>query len=196
MKQALFLLIGVTFFLSSCWFKPTQPANQLYFRRLNWHITIPVVLENGTKQEFEKLKKTGQKAIEKSTGRKISKKVNTLFHYKSGSTNYLNANYEDLPSQNLGNYHQVVEKMNAIVYKTMKDQLPNYKIDTTLSTETIDRLTFEKIVIQLDNKLGTKIYTYFYMRQFGNKNLTVSMVYSDTAIGHQMLQAFRNSTFH
>jgi hypothetical protein len=73
--------------------------------------------------------------------------------------------------------------------------MPGMQIDTTISTETIDKLVFQRLNVRIKLDSKNSMNLFLYNRLFGKKELTISIMYVDSTKGAALLNAWRHSTF-
>jgi len=82
-----------------------------------------------------------------------------------------------------------------MLYGTFEAQMKNAKLDSTSSTQVIDRLLFQtfKIDITLPNKMVLRML--MYSRLFGKKEFTVNIMTLDRNKEKELLDCWLNSKF-
>lgn len=133
--------------------------------------------------------------MEQTVGEKIENSSTTIFVVKYDEMNYLEANHQPYDSIADPDYPAYFRSTNEVLYATFKEQMPNAAIDTATTEEQIDGLLFQKfrIKITMANNLVLKII--MYSRPFGNKELTLNMMFMDEDRGFRMMSAWKKSTF-
>lgn len=169
------------------------PKKELFNKEFNWTITIPENFENVSPEYLEELENKGLEAIEETYGDTPINKSTVIFAFRN-KQNYFEANHQPFDVEVDGNYNEVWQEVNQILYNTFRAKIPTAKIDTTISNEIIDKLKFKKFEMKI--KYQNQVMTYtMYNRLFGKKELTVNMVYSDKLKGQKMLESWRKSKF-
>jgi|SRR6185312_1402177 len=196
MKHGLLIICSWLLFISVCYAQTDTTKHEFYFKQFNWHVTIPREFRSLTQEELIKVQETGRVAMEKTTNQTIVNNSTPIFSFKSDQLHFFMSNYQPFDTAVDGDYNSVCKQVDDIVYNTLSQQLPQgTRIDSTLTTETIGKLTFRciKLIATLPNKV--KINLLMYNRLFDKVELTVSIMYVDEDKGTQLLNAWRNSKF-
>ena len=82
-------------------------------------------------------------------------------------------------------------------YLSELSTLENYKIvDTSLSTEIIDRTTLQREYFKIHNMINNgNVSSYKFSRKFGHYSVFVNIRFADETIGNRYLEILRNSKF-
>lgn len=194
MNRLQYLLILLIVALPSC-NAQTAESNTIYNKDFKWTIAIPKEFENVSAEEWQRLQNKGVNAMEKTMGQEIVNQSKTIFVFKNDQYNYLDANYQPFDEAKDGNYLESWKATNAVVYETLKSQMPKAKIEKSSATEKIDGLVFQTFTVKVEFPNKMVMHLMLYNRLFGKKELTVSITYIDTAKGEKILAAWRNSKF-
>lgn len=192
MKKTVLFLVFL-FFQNG--FSQDTVATKIYTKEFNWTISIPEQFEKVSNEEWKKMQKTGEKAIEKTIGEDIVNNSKIIFVFKNDAFNYLEANSQPYNKKVDGDFFETCKAVDEIIYQTFKTQLPDVKIDRFTETEIIGGLEFYKFKIKVYYPNKTVLTAIMYNRLFGNKELTVNIMYVNTIKGVSMLNAWRKSTF-
>ncbi len=166
------------------------------FSDFKWTVTIPEGLLPMNVESWNELKSKGQATIENTFDEDLENQAITIFVYQSGQGNTYEANWQSFDSKIDGDYLESVKKVNEILYKTFKTQLPaTVKLDSTSSVQNVSGLDFQRfdLNIVLSEKLTLK--TIGFSRLFDDKEFTVNITYLDEKIGQKLLESFLNSKF-
>ncbi|MDB4921352.1 hypothetical protein [Mucilaginibacter sp.] len=195
MKRTLLLLITLLFFENICFGQIGTSKNEVFNKEFNWHITIPNNFKSLSADDYTKLQQKGVNAMEKTTDSKIENNSTPIFAFRADQLHYFESNSQPFDTIKDGNYAEVSKEVYNILFETFKQQMPSAKLDSSLSTEIIDKLTFIRlnILITLPNKVV--INMLMYNRLFDKKELTVTMMFVDKDKGDMLLNAWRNSRF-
>lgn len=188
MKKKFILLFLPIFFIKHIQGQDLQ--NTIYNKDFNWTITIPKDFKKATISQKER--DLVKKAVEKAGNVKFTKSNSIkIFAFRLDTLNYLDSSYQILDSHVIDNYKKEVKNMNNLLFKTLRGNSPNSKLDSISSTEKIDDLTFTKFHLIINDKINMIVYK----RLFGKKDLTFNILYNDPKKGLEILQAFKNSRF-
>lgn len=189
-------LFAVLLFLPGCMPQPDIPAKKIYNKDFKWTITIPAGFKSLNAEQFAKLQQKGADAIQKTYGQKVENNTRMIFSLKSDQLHYFEANQQPFDPTKDGDYLATCKAVDDILYNTFKRQMPDSpKIDSTSSTETVDHLSFQRFKITIAFPSKETLNLVMYNRLFDKKELTVTIMYIDTARGNALLNAWRGSKF-
>ncbi|MEJ8843228.1 hypothetical protein WG954_12635 [Lacibacter sp. H375] len=189
------LVTVAVFFTTLSLYAQAEPGKEYFFKPLKWKIVIPEGTKTVSNEEWNKLEEKGAAAIEKTYGEKIESQATTIFVVKYDDRNYLEANQQPYDSISDPDYPAYFRSVNEVLYTTFKEQIPNATIDTASTEELIDGLTFQKFRISISLPNNMVIRIYMYSRPFGNKELTINMMFVDEEKGMMMMSAWKKSSF-
>lgn len=187
----LFLLIG----LQDCNNQEKTNPKTLNFGEFNWTVTIPENFNPIKESEWNRTKQKGEDAIEKTIGEDISNKAVTLFAYKNGQFNNIEANWQPFDVEIDGEYLETYSEVNKLLYQTFETQMPDAKLDSISSTQKISGLEFLRFDITIDFPNGMKMKSIGFSRLFDKKEFTMSVTSVDEKNGKIMFDALLNSKF-
>ena len=191
----LVVTISLAFLIQSCTGQ-SNPEKEVYNEDFKWTITIPKNFESVSAEEWGKMQNKGTEAIGKTLGEEVDMNhLKTIFVFKSGQHNYFESNYQPFNPDTDGDYIENCNRINDVLLATFKAQMPDAKIDSTKTVETIDNLEFQTFKIQVvyPNKMVMRLL--MYSRLFDRKEFSVNITYVDEAKGEQMLDSWTKSKF-
>jgi hypothetical protein len=192
MNRLLFICVMV-FVSVSCY---AQPADRKYYNSdFKWKRTLPENFEKVPGAEWRKQQSSGMDAMSEAYGQKVEDNTTTIFVIKSGDNNYLEALHQPFDPAKDGDYQASCKVVDDVLYKTFKTQLPDAKLDTTITTEMIGGLKFNKFVVNLQISEDVLFTGIMYSRLFGKKELAVNIMYVDAEKGKAMMAAWKSSVF-
>jgi hypothetical protein len=194
MMKNILLTIAVLFITFSL-HAQAEAGKEYVYKPLNWKIVIPQGTTVVSEQEWERLQQKGAAAIEKTYGEKIENNASTLFVVKYDDLNYFEANQQPYDSIADPDYPAYFRSVNDVLYTTFKEQIPNGTIDSSSSEELIAGLLFQKFRISITLPNNMVIRMFMFSRTFGDKELTVNIMYVDEEKGIRMMSAWKKSTF-
>lgn len=168
-----------------------RPHYELNVGGYKWTMPMPQGFTPKSKQEWSKVQQQGKRALEDASGKELDNKLKTLFVLKDQHNSYMEANTEPIKGT-ADQYYRDLEYTYNMMYKGMRMQAEHATLDTTKQIEEIDGLEFRKFTMSSNNTTKKII---IYSRVFGDKALTVSIMFADWLKGDDMLQAFRRSRF-
>jgi hypothetical protein len=170
-------------------------SKEFFSKEFNWTIQIPEGFEPVSAEEWKKMQNRGLEAIEKTYDTEVENMAKTIFVVKNGLFNYFEANYQPFNKEKDGDYLESFKEVNSIVYGTFEAQMPNAKLDSASSQETIDGKVFQtfKVTITVPNIIVMEFL--MYSRLFGDKEFTVNSLTVDKEKRRVLLEAWRSSKF-
>lgn len=194
MKYLWFFFIG--FILTGCNTNNKTKGETVYNKQFNWTITIPDGFEKESQEGLEKLQSKGAEAIENTYNQEIENLAQTIFVFKNDETNYFDSNYQPFDPEIDGDYISSCKEVNEIIYETFMAQMPDTPMDSNSTTLTVDGLEFQQFNVVIEFPNGMQLTTHMFSHLFDQQELAVNIMYSDPKLGTQMLDAWKNSTFH
>lgn len=194
MSRTHYFLICLSILITSC-NGQSSPTLKLYNKDFKWTITIPEDFEKVESEQWKKMQNKGAEAIEKTYNKEIVNEATVLFVFKSGATNYLEANYQPFDEKKDGSYIENWKAVNEVLYHTFQSQMPNTKVDTTTTIEKIDNLDFQKFIMKVAYPNNMILNILMYSRLIKQKEFTVNIMYVDPKKGEQLLAAWKASKF-
>lgn len=194
--RTFYLALFITSILFQCCKgQTTIPAKEFYNKDFNWKIVIPAGYDSVSAADWNKMQNKGADAIQKTYDVKVDTKPKTIFVFKSDQFNYFESNYQPFDSSEVKTYMESYRAVNNMLYGTFKAQMPDSKLDSSSSEETIDGRLFHtfKVAVAFPNKMVMEIW--MFSRLFGNKEFTVDIMTVDKNKQKALLDAWRNSTF-
>ena len=194
-KLPLFFLFAITFF-SSCSGQDTTNKNELAISDFNWKLKIPEFLISENKDEWKKAQDRGKKGIEDTYNVELKNKVKTIFIFKSQDQSFFEATSENFNPEMASDYIATCKRMNDIFYNSITTQVPNAKVDTLQTVETIDNIQFQTLTSKMSFPNGSTKNAIMFRHLFKDTELTVSVMFSNEQTGRQIIEAFKKSSFH
>lgn len=188
------VLITATF-LYSCRAQSTPGPKVIFNEQFNWRIQIPEGFETVPAEQWMKMQNKGAGAVEKTYDVTVENRAKTIFAFRSDQFNYFESNYQPFDTAADGNYLESFRQVNNMLYGTFEAQMPQAKLDSASSQETIDGKLFQvyKITITIPGKIVIEFW--MYSRLFGKREFTVNIMTVDKEKQRILLNAWRNSKF-
>ncbi len=163
---------------------------------VGWETQLPKDWHLLTKDETEKLNKTGKKAIEESTGTSVDmSSLRELVNLKKDVFNSFLSTIEKYDESSLGNF----DKHNEDVDQLMKDAYTGKKMkfDSRDGNEKIDNIDFHTFEIKIYKPEGDDVLLNQKMYSALLKGYDFSMVmnYNNEADKQTLLKIIENSKF-
>ncbi len=194
MKKLSYIFFVLFMVLQGC--KPqATPKQEVYNEDFKWKITIPENFKQLDTAEQERILNKGRHALKQTMGGEVSDESKRIFMFRNDRFNYFESNYQLLEPEESGDYPAHCGTMEDLLYETFKTQMPDMKIDTSKTVETIDGLEFRVLKIRMGIANGFIYNMWMFSRLFDTRDFTMTISYSDEAKGTQMLNAWRKSTF-
>jgi hypothetical protein len=129
-------------------------------------------------------------------GTKIEAQGTKVFSFKSGQLNDFEASQQPENSKTEDEFVLNCKKVSDLLFNSFKKQVPgDTKLDSEISKEKIDGLTFQLFKVQMTFANKNELNVMIYNGLFSNKELTVAIMYLDKDKGDLLLNAWRNSKF-
>lgn len=157
-----------------------QEKKVLTFKELGWTITIPdgyAVLDSA-KQAATNQK--GEKILEKSTGLEIdASATRTLVSINNGPLSYLSATITPYDESEDGDYNEVSQQVNDILYQSMSEQVKGAPVDSATTEVVYGSLSFRKFTLKI--KLNDQLTMVMVMLSRLHKGFDfgISYIYTD-----------------
>lgn len=165
-------------------------------KQLGWSLRLPRTFVLVSDQENQELTDKGKSAIEKSTDVQVDMSgLVTLLSASQGEFNYISATIQAFDPKEDGDYLEVNEGVKAMLYKTLADQMPGGKVDTSSTRQVIDGLEFSRFNadISVDNK---KILTMVMLfKLYKGYDFGITYVYIDDKARAIIENMLANSRF-
>ena len=193
MKRQIIYFATISIIFITC--SRQKASKEIYNDQFKWTITIPENFDTVSPDQWQKLQNKGQKAIEDTYEQKVVNQAKTIFVFRTDELNYFESNYQPYDTAVDGDYLESCKNVNNILFETFMSQMPDIKIDSTYSKETISGLEFQKfqMKIQYPNKLILNMI--LYSRPFDKKEFSVNLMYADKNKGDLMLKSWTTSKF-
>ncbi len=193
MKRIFYGLFCSVILLQGCWVHADK--KELYNEDFRWTITIPEKFENVDPETWEKMQDRGIDAVERTYGEELINQANTIFVFKSGQLNYMEANYQPFDPETDGDYSESCKMVNEMLYETFKAQMPDARVDTLTTIEKIDGLDFHVLKTKITYPNKMILNALMFSRLFDKKEFSINLIYVNEEKGEQMLDAWKNSKF-
>jgi hypothetical protein len=196
MRTIFLLLLIITVLLQGCSGQDRSKQKMIFNKEFNWQIEIPQGFESVPAEQSLKMQNKGTEAIEKTYNAKVENNTETIFIFKSDQFNYFESNYQPYDTITNGNYLESFRSVNNLLYGTFEAQMPDTKLDSASSQETIDGLLFQtfKVTIRVSEKMTMEYQ--MYSRLFGKREFTVNIMTVDKEKQKALLDAWKNSKFN
>jgi len=194
-KLPLFFLFAITLF-SSCSGQDSTKKNELVISDFNWKLKIPEFLISENKDEWKKAQDRGKKGIEDTYNVELKNKVKTIFIFKSQDQSFFEVTSEKFNPEMASDYIATCKRMNDIFYNSIVTQVPNAKVDTVQTVETIDNIQFQTLTTKMSFPNGLTKNAIMFRSLFTDTELTVSVMFNNEQTGRQIIEAIKNSSFH
>ncbi|HEY0067109.1 MAG TPA: hypothetical protein VGB46_07100 [Flavisolibacter sp.] len=195
MKHLLFTALVVAAVFAGCSEREKAKERLIYNKEFDWTITIPEDFDTLTPKEWAKIQGRGAEAIEKTYGTEIENNSNTIFVFKNSKFNYFESNWQPYDTAEVSSYEETCQAVNDMIYGTFEAQMPDARLDSASSTETISGLEFRVFKVNIglpdDKNLECRLYT----RLFGNREFSVNITTLDKEKRAALLKAWRGSKF-
>ena len=173
----------------------TTPKKEYYSKDFNWRIAIPENFITLDSAEWAKMQSIGSAAMDKANNTKVENHAIPLFSFKTDQMNHFECSYQPFNPIVDGNYLEIKEAINNMLYKTLTTQLQGVKVDTTMRLEKISSLEFHTFTATVTYPNKMVLHMLMYYRLFDKKDFALNIFYKDDEKGQQMLNAWKSSIF-
>jgi len=162
---------------------------------LKWTLIIPENFKKVPEKDWDKVKTKGIESYEKVTNQNVKNKdvENTLFAYKKGKFHTLESNYKIFDTTK--NYSKDNKELNNVTYESLKKAMPNTEMDSLSSKQMISGMEFDSFEINLNYENGEQLTTKSFRRIFGDKRISINILYRNKAIGKKLIESLEKSEF-
>lgn len=195
MKQLLFTAFVLAAVICGCNDREVAKERPIYNKDFDWSITIPEGFDTLTAKEWERIQGKGAEVIKKAYGVEIKDRPQTIFVFRSNKLNSFEANWEPFDTVTDGNFDELAQLTNEMIYGAFEAQMPDAKLDSSSSTETISGLKFRVFSVNIRMPNKTILECIHYTRLFGNRTLSVNITSLEKKKKEAMLKAWRSSKF-
>ena len=193
MKKTFLLAIAIILSVIICKAQDTLQYKTYHYKDFNWTIKLPSNFEPVAEQIWQQKENSGTADLEKSNGTTFVNDSKFVFMFKEGAENNIIASYNIQDPKRHKSAEYVVQKSLYHEFETMSSKL---KLDSSSTKMVINHLSFDVFVLKIDIPTkGFHDYDYRITRMFGDRNLSISIIFSDDKYGEAMLNAIKNSTF-
>lgn len=165
-------------------------------KEFKWKMVIPAGYKPMGEEEWGKMQKRGEAALEKANNIEVENHAVTLFVYRLDAMHSIDANWQVLSKEDTKDMESINRLVGDAVYNAMKSQVGNATIDTAYHKEPIDGLTFNVFTLKVEMKPGKYLHMVMFSRLFGQKEFSFNCVAVDNEKLDTAIAAFRRSTFH
>lgn len=181
----------------ACTFCNAQQQNRKFtFKEVGWTITLPAgyeVMDSSTNAAFIS---KGKKAVEESNDMELDiSQMRTLISASKSQFNYFDATITSYDAQEDGNYEELNQGINDVLFKTFEDKMPNQKIDSSTTTTTIDGLIFDKFQIKIPLGEGMIMNMILLSRLRNGFDFGISYLYLDETTKQEIEHMLSTSEF-
>lgn len=191
------LIIASAFLLQTVISKGQSPApsREIYNKDFKWRVTIPEGFELVPDSVWTRMQNKGAAAIEMTIDKKVVNHAKTIFVFRSDQLHYFESNYQPYDPAKNGSYPQTCKVVDDVLYETFRTQLPNARLDSSLTKEAIGGLEFYVFNLRIHINERATLHMIMYSHLFGNKEFSVNIMYVDPAKGRSLLTAWKASSF-
>jgi hypothetical protein len=155
MRYSMFFLIGCLLFFTACQESAREPewkprklspgkGTKLFVKQFDWSITMPpgfkrVKKDTGTVPK----KKSAKPVLEREETNASASNITPLFSFENNEVNVFEAFFMPYNTDVQGNYLWAFQMEADNAYRSFQKQFPDATLDSALTRELIDGLTFQ-----------------------------------------------------
>jgi hypothetical protein len=189
-------------FLFACYFVSLSyaPGQQItpidfYNKDYQWSMPVPAQFDSVGAEPWKNIQMVGPAGIEVAYNARPALHTKTLFVYRKGDLNYMEAYNQPFDSIVEGDSLQSCKAINSEILQAYHFLLPDLKIDSSYDTLRIDNINFLAFKTTVTYPNQAVLTVYMFNTLLNKKKLTVSIMYMSETLGTRMLNAFKKSTF-
>ena len=167
----------------------------IYDKEFKWTISMPKGFERIPDSAAAKIQQKGATLIEGAYGRKVVNKARTICAFKSDQFHYFEANSQPNDDAKKGAYDESFKQVADIVYHTFEVNMPKVQMDSSYSREMVAGKDFHVFHVTVHITPQMTLQMLMYSRMFGERELTVNILYVKEEMGKQLLEAWWHSHF-
>lgn len=192
MKKSIFFLL----LLITAYGQAQTGDTLIRIKQLGWSLRLPKSFVLVSDKENQELTDKGKSAIEKSTDIQVDMTgLVTLLSASQGEFNYISATIQAFNPEEDGDYLEVNEGVKAMLHKTLVDQMPGGKVDTSTTLQVIDGLEFSRFNADISIE-GKKILTMVMLfKLYKGYDFGITYVYIDEKARQMIETMLKNSKF-
>lgn len=188
MKTIPIILLTTFLFIQNV-FCQNRNQQEFHYDKFNWSVEYPGYLKKINPSQF---KEFNSKEFEVPT--------QEILFLAYDQMNFLTSYNSEIPFELLYFPEEEIKDAGEEIYYSLLYNIPDslkstMHIDTVYSHEWISFLKFEKFEIHLVAPNKIELHATVYLRQFGDQELFISNIYSNTQIGGIMNSIIRRSNF-
>ncbi|WP_372773336.1 hypothetical protein [Mangrovibacterium sp.] len=188
MKKFAPILFAIFLFPTFTWAQTKLESPSFYSPEFNWKIQIPPGFEEIEPAIWD-LKKNATDSIAPA------KQPQTILVFKSNDYHYFESNWQLYNKDEQGEFKVHCQSVANQLYQTFEEQIPDAKIDTASSVQTVGSLEFQKFVFKMTLPNGIALYSYMFSHLFDNKEFSANLFYVNEEQGALLMEAWLYSKF-
>lgn len=193
MKQVWQFFLGLL--LITAYTAKGQATQQSYIREFNWRMTIPAAFEKLPVDSEPWAEKVNRNTDTLATKDVAINPARIILLYGKDPANRITASVRMLHTPGRDEFLRLCREEEELMYMGFELQFPDVKIDTAHAIEKIGELPFRTYGIKFAIPGKGTMRLAMFSRLFGQKVLTVTILYTDQQKGAQLLAAWKQSTF-
>ena len=162
--------------------------NTFFSPEFNWHIQIPPGFEKMDPASWD-LQKGIQDSLQVDS-LVLANAPKTILAFKSNDYNYFESNWQPYNSTVRGDYSDHCQAVAKQLYHTFAEQIPDAKIDTASSVQSIGALEFKKFVLKMTLPNGVTLSSHMFSRLFDDKEFSANLFYVNDEQGSLLMEAW------
>ena len=167
--------------------------NEFYDTEFKWRILVPPGFDTVSSVAYAEVQKIG---VDEITYNKTKITTSRICAYTNHDFDYFDAQKQTFDPKTDGSFFLHCKTNDNNTYKRYRGLLgTDLLIDTSVSNEIIDGLTFRKFKLQITFTDKGTMDIYEYSRLFDTEVFTFGVSYMNEAKGDLILDAWRNSKF-
>jgi hypothetical protein len=168
------------------------------FKQVGWTIILPGDFKVMTQTEDSLKKQQGVKLMEDANDFKADvSQTKTLISATKNQGNLFNATVTPFNTKVDGDFSVSNQSVKQILYKTLKDKMPDAKIDTVTNTRTIDGISFDDfhISVSIMGSVKPLFHMFLLSKYYKGYDFGITYIYMNDEIKNQIEKIINTSKF-
>jgi hypothetical protein len=187
-------VIGILlFFITS---KAQDSMRKYFFKEVGWTMYVPAGFRVMDSAEIAVSRERGKQKMEDVSGVKLDhSSTRTLISASKSKGNFISATIRPYDAKRDGDFSAFVQGVKANTYLTLAGKLPDVKLDSVSSRETIDGLSFEKFRMWVTIEGRVVLNSFLLMRLQRGYEFGITYLYMTDEAKNEIEGILKGSRF-
>ncbi|GAA4342309.1 hypothetical protein [Flaviaesturariibacter amylovorans] len=177
-------------------FAATAQDSTYVLKEIGWTLRVPAGFKPESVAQQEADGREGAALIKESTGLTLDdSEMKTLLSVARDEYNSFNVTIRPFDSTTEGPYPQATAEMKPLLYKTLRDQVPDVRIDSSTTQVLVGGLPFDRYAVVVHMTEGKKMHMVVYSRLHLGYDMGITYLTLEEAARQKIEAALRTSKF-